>query len=161
MKSHQAEGTLDEMAEWCSEIETDLEVHRSPNGNGMRMEVLYDPRAQVRYLDNLHLSCTRRMDRFFKVRCPGARGDSSASTQLRTDVVNFVYSPRGQCPRASIGNGLHALAGESLAKEMMSLKSMSAPSISKAGAWLEKHLCAFRLERVNLPDELEEEEWLV
>ena len=101
------------------------------------------------------------MDRFSRNRCPGARGDSSASTQLRTDFVNFVYSPRGQCLRASIGNGLHALARESVAKEMMFLKSMSASSISQAGAWLEKHLRSFRLEKVNLPDELEEEEWLV
>ena len=161
MKSHQAEETLDEMAEWCSEIETDLEVHRSPNEKGMRMDVLYDSRAQARYLDNLHLACTRRMDKFFRVRCPGACGDSSASTQLRTDVVKFVYSPRGQRLRASIGNGLHPLAGESVAKEMMFLKSMLVSSISQAGTWLEKHLRAFRLEKDNLPDELEEEEWLV
>ena len=40
MKSYQAEGTLDEMAEWCTEIETGLEVHRGPNGKEMRMEFL-------------------------------------------------------------------------------------------------------------------------
>ena len=150
MKSHQAEGTLDEMAEWCSQIETDLEVPWSPNRKRMRTDVLYDPRAQARYLDNLHLACTRRMDRFFRDRCPGARGDSSALTQLLTDVVNFFYSPRGQFLRASIGTGLHALAGDSVAKEMMFLKWMSASSISQAGTWLEKHLRAFRLEKVNL-----------
>lgn len=35
MKSHQAERTLEQMTEWCMEIDTDLEVHRSPNGKGI------------------------------------------------------------------------------------------------------------------------------
>lgn len=122
--------------------------------------MVYDSRAQAGYLDNLHLACTRRMYLFFRIRCPGARSDSSASIALRTDVVNFVYSSCWKCLRAFIGNGLQALVGKSIAKEIMVLKSMWASCISQTGAWLEKRLRAYRLDKVPLREYLKEEEWL-
>ena len=100
------------------------------------------------------------MDPFFRLRCPGARGDSTATLHRHTNVRSFVLSPRGQYLRAAIGNGLYALAGEVAALALMTIHPLPAVSVAQAGMWLEQRLGSYRLENVPIPNRVDEEDWL-
>lgn len=161
MKSHRAVDSLEQMLERTGEVESDLDMRGNSDGNGLQVEIVFDSRAEAQYLGNLLRPCTRRMDHLFRLRCPGARGDSSATVLRHTTIRNFAFSPCGQCLRAAIGNGLYALAGEAAALTMMEINPMPAVSVAQASAWLEQQLGSFLLENVSILHGIHEEECLV
>ena len=63
MDLHRAVGSLEQMLELSTEVESDLEVKE--NESGLQVEIVIDAHADTRHLDNMHRLCTLRMDHFF------------------------------------------------------------------------------------------------
>lgn len=88
------------MFELSSEIESDLEVME--NRSSLQVEIVLDPHAEARYLDNLHKACTRRIDHFFRLDAPLlAEIRLQRSTAVRTSEAFYSLHAENVSERRS------------------------------------------------------------
>lgn len=162
IRSHRVAGHPD-LLEVGSEIESDIEVrpgtHTRPS---CTVEIIYNSLAEAAFMDALDKWCTGNPDKFFTLSCPGHRGASHKASDFHVkEVSTFVRAAFGQCLRAATANAIHALSGPDQALAMLQLGPISGNSLSNLGSWIEQRDGRYRLQKVKITGNFDEEEWLM
>ena len=124
------------------------------------MELDCNVSRQAAFLDALDDWCTEHHDRFFTLSCPGDRGPSRHVAFLYSSLLVFARSRHGQCLRAALTNGIHALQGPEIALSVLQRGLMACQSLAEASFWVQNNIKVLGFRQIKVDCSMSEEEGL-